>query len=577
MHVKMDMNDTTRHGSEFFKAAHTNDTISMKALLTSEDFDPYVRGNLEETILHSALFNGSKEIVQLILDRIPSLINEPMTSDMYKGETPMHIAVLKQDVEMVKELLNRGADVINARATGSCFVPGEECQCYYGEYLLSFAACIGNEEIVRTLIKHSAPLDAQDSLGNTVLHVLVTHSDKKQKYSMYDLITSLVSEKQQPSLENIVNNDGYTPLKLAAAEGDLEMFNFLVQKQKKIYWTMGTISYCVYDLTNIDTWGDQKSVLDIITTTRNREESYQTKEDYLRLLGELITIVGALVILISEILYLYKIGPKNYFGNTSIGGPFPLLLVCYSLLIAVAVIMRIHADAGEAVPISFALIIGWCNTIYFARGFKTFGKFSIIIQKLIFGDFMHWCCLVFICIIGFTFAFYLMFQTLNLADYPYFRDFSMTLRTIFELMMGLMDIPLPYNKPTPNNIYIAYVMFMLFVYLLLLNLLIAMMDDTYWRIAPETEELWKIQIAATILLLEQRMPAFLKIRSGVPGRSLGFDDDKWYIGVEEILPETEGGAGISTQRYSQNIRWDVVRRNLGKIINMKDSSESTIL
>ncbi|XP_048460567.1 transient receptor potential cation channel subfamily V member 6-like [Rhincodon typus] len=174
-------------------------------------------------------------------------------------------------------------------------------------------------------------------------------------------------------------------------------------------------------------------------------------------------------------------------------------------------------------------------------------------------------------------AFYLMFQTLNLADYPYFRDFSMTLRTIFELMMGLMDIPLPYNKPTPNNIYIAYVMFMLFVYLLLLNLLIAMMDDTYWRIAPETEELWKIQIAATILLLEQRMPAFLKIRSGVPGRSLGFDDDKWYIGVEEILPETEGGAGISTQRYSQNIRWDVVRRNLGKIINMKDSSESTIL
>ncbi|XP_038671347.1 transient receptor potential cation channel subfamily V member 6-like [Scyliorhinus canicula] len=635
-----------RHGSEFFKAAHTNDTISMKALLISEEFDPYVRGNLEETILHSALFNGNKEIAELILDRIPSLINEPMTSDMYKGETPMHIAVLKQDVEMVKELLNRGADVVNARATGSCFVPGEECQCYYGEYLLSFAACIGNEEIVRTLIKHSAPLEAQDSLGNTVLHVLVSQSEKKQKYSMYDLITSLVTEKQQPSLENIVNNDGYTPLKLAAAEGDLEMFNFLVQKQKKIYWTMGTISYCVYDLTNIDTWGEQKSVLDILTTSRNREvhklidakpvkellhqkwisfaykyflmwmfsysmyitiftisslyrplkpvppgqfgdyivktqktlaESYQTKEDYLRLLGELITIVGALVILISEILYLYKIGPKNYFGNTSIGGPFPLLLVCYSLLIAVAVIMRIRADAGEAVPISFALIIGWCNTIYFARGFKTFGKFSIIIQKLIFGDFMHWCCLVFICIIGFTFAFYIMFQTLDLADYPYFRDFSMTLRTTFELMMGLMDIPLPYNKPTPNNIYIAYVMYMLFVYLLLLNLLIAMMDDTYWRIAPETEELWKVQIAATILLLEQRIPAFLKIRSGVPGRSLGFDDDKWYIGVEEILPETEGGAGMSTQRYSQNIRWDVVRRNLGKIINMKDSSESTIL
>ncbi|XP_051874573.1 transient receptor potential cation channel subfamily V member 6-like [Pristis pectinata] len=567
-----------------------------------------------------------------------------MTSDMYRGETPMHVAILKQDLEMVKELLNRGADVVNSRATGSCFVPGEDCRCYYGEFVLSFAACIGNEEIVRTLIKHNAPLDAQDSLGNTVLHMLVLQEEKSQIYTMYDLITSLVTEKQQPSLEDITNNDGYTPLKLAVAEGQLEMFNYLVQKQKKVYWTMGTITYCTYDLTNIDTWGDQKSVLDIITKSRTSQvhkfvdakpvkeliqqkwisfahkyflvwmisyslyitvftvsslyrplkpvppgqfgehvvkiqktlaESYQTKEDYLRLLGELVTVVGALVILISEMMHLYKIGPKSYFGNTSVGGPFPLLMICYSLLIITAVIMRLCADGGEAVPISFALIIGWCNTIYFARGFKTFGKFSILIQKLIFGDFMHWCCLVFICIIGFTFAFYVLFHTLDLTNYPYFRDFSMTLRTTFELMMGLLDIPLPYNRPTPTNIYITYTMYMLFVYLLLLNLLIAMMDDTYWRIVPETDLLWKVQFSAIILLLEQRVPAFLKVRSGVPGTSLGFDDDKWYIGVEEILPETEEKSNMDAQ-ISKNIKWDKVRKNLGKIINLKDS-ESTRL
>ncbi|XP_048398549.1 transient receptor potential cation channel subfamily V member 6-like [Stegostoma tigrinum] len=648
MYITVNVNDTARHGSEFFKAAHINDTVSMKSLLTSKDFDPAIRGNLEETILHTALLNGNKEIAEFILDMMPSLINEPMTSDMYRGETPMHIAVLKQDVEMVKELLKRGADVMNARATGSCFVPGEECQCYYGEYLLSFAACIGNEEIVRTLIKHCAPLEAQDSLGNTVLHVLVLQPEKEQAYSMYDLITSLVSEKHHQFVENIVNNDGYTPLKLAAAEGDFVMFNYLVQKQKKIYWTMGTISYCVYDLTNIDTWGDQKSVLDIITTSRNSEvrklvdakpvkellhqkwnsfgykyfliwmfsyimyiiiftvsslyrplkpippglsdnltirtqktlaESYQTKEDYLRLVGELITIIGALVILISEIPYLYRIGPRNYLGNTSIGGPFPLLLVCYSLLIAVAVIMRILGNVEEAVPISLALIIGWCNTIYFARGFKMLGQFSIMIQKIIFGDFMQWCCLVLICITGFTSAFYVMFQTLDLRNYPYFRDFPMTMYTTVELMMGLIDLPVPYDKPTPSILYVGYVLYMIFVYLLLLNLLIAMMDDTYWRIAYEREELWKVQIAATILLLERRVPVFLRIRSGVPGRSLGFDDDKWYIGVEEILTETVGTKvqvpALHAQKYSHHLGWDAIRKNLAKIISMRDSSEST--
>uniref|UniRef100_A0A4W3KGD6 Transient receptor potential cation channel subfamily V member 6-like n=1 Tax=Callorhinchus milii TaxID=7868 RepID=A0A4W3KGD6_CALMI len=511
----------------------------------------------------------------------------------------MHIAILKQDVEMVNELLKRGADVINARATGSCFVHFPVQNNNPCEYQLSFAACIGNKEVVTTLIEHNAPLEAQDSLGNTVLHVLVLQPEKKQAYDMYDLITSLVAEKQQQFVENIVNNDGYTPLKLAAAEGDFEMFNNLVQKQKKIYWTMGTICYCIYDLTNIDTWGDQTSVLDIITTSRNSEvrklvdskpvkellhqkwnlfghkyfliwmfsyilyviivtvsslyrplklipadqsdnltiktqktftESYQTSEDYLRLVGELICVIGALVILLSEIPYLYKIGPKNYLGNTSIGGPFPLLLVCYSLLIAVAVILRVLGDSGEAVPLSLALVIGWCNTIYFARGFKMLGQFSIMIQKIIFGDFMQWCSLVFICITGFTSAFYVMFQTLDLKKYPYFKDFAMTMYTTVELMMGLIDLPIPYDTPTPSTIYIGYVLYMIFVYLLLLNLLIAMMDDTYWRIAYEREELWKVQIAATILLLERRLPSFLKVRSGVPGRSLGFDNDKWYIG-----------------------------------------------
>ncbi|XP_032887097.1 transient receptor potential cation channel subfamily V member 6-like [Amblyraja radiata] len=645
MHVTMDMDNTRRPKEEFFKAAHLNDTNSMKALLMSEDFDLCVRGDLEETILHTALFNGNKEIAEFILDRIPALIDEPMTSDQFRGETPMHIAVLKQDMEMVKELLNRGADVITSRATGSCFVPGEDCQCYYGEFVLSFAACIGNEEIVRTLINHNAPLDARDSLGNTVLHLLVLQVEASHIYSMYELIMSLVTEKQQPSLDCITNNDGYTPLKLAVAEGHMEMFNYLVEKQKKTYWRMGTISYCTYDLTSIDTWEDQKSVLDIITKSRDTKvhkfietkpvkelvqqkwisfankyffmwmvsyslyimvftaaslhrplkpvpqgqfgehvikiqktlvESYQTKEDYLRLLGELITVVGALIILISELMYLSKIGLKNYLANTSNGGPYPLLLICYSLLIIAAVVMRLLSEDEEAFPMSFALIIGWCNTIYFARGFKTLGKFSILIQKILFGDLMHWGCLVFICIIGFTFAFYILFLTLDLADYPYFRNFSMTLRTTFELMMGLLDIPLPYDKPTPSNVFVIYILYMLFVYLLLLNLLIAMMDDSYWRIISEAELLWKVQFAAIILLLEQRVPAFLKVRSGIPGSSLGFDDDKWYIGVEEILPETEEETSAPTQKY-YNIKWDRVRKNLGKIINLKESAESTRL
>ncbi|KAM4693732.1 transient receptor potential cation channel subfamily V member 6-like [Discoglossus pictus] len=630
-----------------FKAARTNDYIAMKTLLQRKDVDPFLRGNLGETILHTAILNGKKEVMKVILDHVPSLINEPMTSHKYKGETALHIAILKQDIEMVTLLLKSGVDVINARASGSCFVPGVESLCYFGEYPLSFAACTGNEEITRLLVEYGAPLDAQDSLGNTVFHILVLQQNKEMACHMYDMILALVPLKDSHCVEKLQNNEGFTPLKLAANEGDIEMFSYLVRKQKKVYWKIGTISYNIYDLTDIDTWMTQKSVLDIITSSQKPQvrklvdvtpvkellsqkwklfgfknfviwmcsylvymvifttvsmfrplkplatpdmdnitimgpkslsESYENKEDFLRLVGEIITLFGAIIILFSEIPLLIKLGPKNYIGNTSTGGPFSFLMVGYSLLIFSVAILRILGNKGEAIPLSLALIIGWCNTIYFARGFKMLGQFSIMIQKIIFADLLCWFCLVFIIIIGFSSAFYVMCQTLDLESDSYLKHFSTTVYTAVEMMMGLTNLLLPVDKSYPL-IYVTYSIYMVFVYLLLLNILIAMMEDTYWRIAHEREELWKIQVAATILLLERHIPTFLKTRSGIAGSCLGLDDNKWYIGVEEILNENlaEEKQLSLTSSAKPIPSWEVIRKNISNIISTSDFSESTAL
>ncbi len=111
-----------------------------------------------------------------------------------KGEAPLHIAIVNEDPAMVKFLLLKGADV-HQKACGKFFCPDDQKSnstnsllqespqfsektnyvgsCYFGEYPLSFAAILNQEESIRLLIAMGADPNKQDFNGNTVLHMLV--------------------------------------------------------------------------------------------------------------------------------------------------------------------------------------------------------------------------------------------------------------------------------------------------------------------------------------------------------------------------------------------------------------------
>ncbi|XP_038672612.1 transient receptor potential cation channel subfamily V member 5-like isoform X6 [Scyliorhinus canicula] len=385
--------------SPLFKAARENDVETLKNLIQEKNVDPYERGSVGETVLHVAALYNSKEAAIILLNAFPFLIDEPIDCEMYKddlssGETALHIAVVNQNVDLIKELLALNADIKHSRAVGTFFTPGKDCRCYYGEYALSFAACIGNEQIVKMIVAHGAPLNAQDKQGNTVFHMLVLHPNKSMACRMYNFISSLISKEKIEYLENITNKDGLTPMKLSAFEGDVAMFSHFMKKRKQIYWAFGPVSSTLYDLTGIDTWGDELSVLDILCSSKKKEarkllkitpvkevlhqkwtnygfkyfllwtalyflytiiftvccvyrpltpagpngdnitimvpkplnEAYATAEDFARLAGEILTVVGAILILVTEIPRLIHIGPAKYFGNTVTGGPFHITI-----------------------------------------------------------------------------------------------------------------------------------------------------------------------------------------------------------------------------------------------------------
>ncbi|XP_039194595.1 transient receptor potential cation channel subfamily V member 6-like isoform X2 [Crotalus tigris] len=592
--------------SPLFLAAKDNNVQGLRKLIQDGSCDIYQRGAIGETALHVATLYDCTEAADFLLEVAPELINEKMTSALYEGQTAFHIAAVNQNVHLVKCLLKKRAHISTPRATGHFFRRNSSHRSYFGEHILSFAACVGNEEIVRLLIENGADIRAQDSLGNTVLHILVLQPNRTFACQMYNLILSY--DKQEGNLEPldlIPNNEGLTPFKLAGVEGNTVMFQHLMQKRKQIMWSLGPITTILYDLTEIDSWGENQSFLELVVSTKKREarrilditpvkelvnlkwktygrpyfcflalfyvlymicftmccvyrplknrpdnqtderdntifvqktlqESYLTYEDQLRLVGELITVIGAMAILLFEIPDILRVGAKKYFGQTILGGPFHIIIITYACVILIIMVMRLTSTEGEVVPMSFALVLGWCNVMYFARGFQMLGPFTIMIQKMIFGDLIRFCGLMAVVIFGFASAFYIIFQTENPSNLGEFYNYPMSVFSTFELFLTIIDGPANYDVDLPFVFCVVYAAFAIIAALLMLNLLIAMMGDTHWRVANEQDELWRAQVVATTVMLERKLPRCLWPRSGICGQEYGLGD-RWFLRVEERL------------------------------------------
>ncbi|KAM6200890.1 transient receptor potential cation channel subfamily V member 5 [Rhynchocyon petersi] len=583
-------------------AAKVNDVCTLKECLLDRDCS-HQRGALGETALHVAALYDNLEAALLLMEEAPELVQEPMVSELYEGQTALHIAVMNQNVNLVRALLAHGASV-SARATGLAFRRSPHNLIYFGEHPLSFAACVGSEEIVRLLIEHGADIRAQDTLGNTVLHILTLQPNKTFACQMYNLLLSYDGRQGDPlqSLDLMTNHQGLTPFKLAGVEGNTVMFQHLMQRRKHVQWSCGPLTSTLYDLTEIDSWGDELSFLELVVSSKKREarqildqtpvkelvslkwrrygrpyfcvlgaiyllyitcftmccvyrplkfregnrthsrditileqkplqEAYVTYQDNIRLVGELVTVFGAVIILLVEIPDIFRVGATRYFGQTILGGPFHVIIITYACMVLVIMVMRLINANGEVVPMSFALVLGWCSVLYFARGFHMLGPFTIMIQKMIFGDLLRFCWLMAAVILGFASAFYIIFQTEDPTNLGNFYDYPMALFSTFELFLTVIDGPANYDVDLPFMFSVVYCAFTIIATLLMVNLLIAMMGDTHWRVAQDRDELWRAQVVATTVMLERKLPRCLWPHSGICGREYGLGD-RWYLRVE---------------------------------------------
>uniref|UniRef100_A0A8C2GWU6 Transient receptor potential cation channel subfamily V member 6-like n=1 Tax=Cyprinus carpio TaxID=7962 RepID=A0A8C2GWU6_CYPCA len=509
-----------------FSATKENNAACIKKLLDCSSTNVFERGELGETALHVAVINDNLDAAVALMEGAPE-------SDEFR------------------QLIAKGGDVATPRVTGMYFRKRRGGLLYFGEHILAFASCVGNEEIISMLIKAGANVRAQDSLGNTILHLLVLQPNKTTACQVFDLLMSQDADLGATiPLDTVPNYRGLTPLKLAAKEGNLVARQILeltpVQQLVRLKWNLYgkhyfrllMLVYLLYisiftvccinrplkDIPENYTKADNDQTIKV---QKSLTESYQTYKDHLRLVGEIISVIGAIVILLIEIPSILKVGAKLHILTYFKIGHYSNLH-----LVVILCVLRATGIAEELVPMAWALVLGWSNVMYFARGFEMLGPYVIVIQKTIFGDMTKFMWLTLIFLIGYSAGLWIFYMTQEPLALPPYRSFPITVFTQFELSIGLIDLPVDHTLYTHPVVHCVHICFSVMSYILLFNLLIAMMSDTQWRVTQERDELWRTQVVATTLMLERRLPLRLWPRLGVCGLAFGLGE-RWYLRVED--------------------------------------------
>ncbi|KAG9339771.1 hypothetical protein JZ751_022437 [Albula glossodonta] len=479
-------------------------------------------------------------------------------------QTALHIAIERRSSYFVQLLVQRGADV-HAKACGKFFQVHEGVCFYFGELPLSLAACTNQLDIVDFLIDNpyqKVRITEKDSQGNMVLHALVTIADNTPENTefvnkMYDeILTRAARVHPKAKLEDIENHQGLTPIKLAAKQGKFGIFTHMMQREfqeketkhlsrKFTEWVYGPVHCSLYDLTSIDSY-ERNSVLEIIvygSKILNRHEMLDV-EPLHKLLEEKwngyakwmfhfnFFVYLAYLIIFTLVSYNRRAGTILDFKRKRpklqtllADGYCEILFFLQAVLFFISMVLY-FCEKTEYVPVLVVcLALSWVNLLYFTRGYRSLGIYSMIIS-----DILRFLLVYVVFLFGFSAEstkssrFYFgPSEDKTGCKEPTFNGIAFTTLELFKFTIGMGDLEFTEKYQNRVVFYVLLISYIVLTYILLLNMLIALMNKTR---------------AITILDLERSLPHCLKdrLRSGVQkelgGKAGG--DRRWCLRVEEV-------------------------------------------
>eukprot|EP00300_Choanocystis_sp_HF-7_P009494 c16463_g1_i2.p1 GENE.c16463_g1_i2~~c16463_g1_i2.p1 ORF type:complete len:552 (+),score=120.76 c16463_g1_i2:546-2201(+) len=507
----------------------------------------------------------------------------------FEGENALHIAIVNRDLQLVNALLGQPRPYpqiqLKARVTGSFFARGKAC--YYGETPLSFAVCTNQPKIVAMLVALEAELTVKDKYNNTLFHLCVVHDIPE----MLDFLTHLMGTEAATQLSSTKNDQNLTPLGLAAYNGASRMFAHLMDKSKKVAWTYGPVTCTLYPMEGFDSSYDHKNKgaiqhivdgehIDLLMQSRVIHlmdekwkafgKSHFTKrllltgaylltftvltlwppvpEDspemtMLKNAAQLVVFVGALAKAMNEgtefteAKFLRMRGAGFIEHSFSLGFSLSVLSVAVLRLSKFLILSFIDKAPWfldnevdlESIALAAASLSGWLYMLFFAMGYKNSGPLVVMIYHMFIWDLSRFSLIYLILMIGFA-------QAFSCIEHDGFRieAFSTNLKACFYATVGDFQTSTGDRFPTLKSLLL--VSYAVIMTITMLNLLIAMMGNSFSQLAEKTEKLWRLEKARIIFSIEQQIGQ--KARESY--KYWIEIDGKRYLQVEEVNPSHFG-------------------------------------
>ncbi|XP_059004103.1 transient receptor potential cation channel subfamily V member 2 isoform X2 [Mustela lutreola] len=287
-----------------------------------------------------------------------------------------------------------------------------------------------------------------------------------------------------------------------------------------------------------------------------------TAGDSLLLLGHILILLGGIYILAGQLWYFWR--RRLFIWISFVDSYFELLFLVQALLTVLSQVLCFLAVEWYLPLLVSSLVLGWLNLLYYTRGLQHTGIYSVMIQKVILRDLLRFLLVYLVFLFGFAVALVSLSREAqdprgprgpNVTEAaaqpgaggteeegsstPYGGILDASLE-LFKFTIGMGELAFQDQLRFRGVVLLLLLAYVLLTYILLLNMLIALMSETVNSVASDSWSIWKLQKAISVLEMEngywwcrrKKQRAGVKLTVGT--RPDGSPDERWCFRVEEV-------------------------------------------